>query len=403
MKPIQEQIKWPVNTAEQEEAARQYIEDVYGIEREYVLPYQWDSTFLPGDESLPTITEIAPDGYPWKVGVRQSGERIQPRKFYELDGKLYLVNANGNIVIHPTAICNAKCPTCSMLADDLGPDNQNGYYNGVSTIADLASKTGIHTVSITGGEPTLNPRRLLSTIDYLKQVKRDDETPVFDMIAMHTQGTGFFREAEGHGGYALASVLGATGLSHVSISRNAHEQGLNDSFMKMKHGLDDKQLAEGIKMLQDDGVNVRLSSMVVRGITDFEKYLPFARKMAVNKVIFRIIYPLRLTDLEADQAYESHRISLDETTEMLNAVDGTVYKSAYDGNVVSRRDFDYDGMNVEVEFDRNPPDEYRSIKTIIVDAKGKIKYSWADPTAIMRGTPSLAAPRNSLSLLLPHI
>src|SRR5262249_8970935 len=135
-------------------------------------------------------------------------------------------------------------------------------------------------VSVTGGEPSIDPR-LPAVLRVLKDHDARKRT-------MTTNGSGLLHLREGR---AVIDWITATGMRHLNISRAHPDQERNAHLMALKEGLTMEELHEVVKRARAGGTRVRLSCVLVRGAIDSRdgilRYLDFARRLGVDNVIFR--------------------------------------------------------------------------------------------------------------------
>lgn len=197
---------------------------------------------------------------------------------------------NANMSIHVTDKCNADCGFCiahlRYLNDGmiyLKPeiDVDEHYYQRLDDILKL-TKTLNPSVSITGGEPTVN--RKLPTI--LKILSGHDVRK----RTITTNGTGLFYKAGDNG--TVLDALSDYKLEHLNISRAHFNNKLNADIMVMKeHLMPEGKLEEIIKEAKRKGIKIRLSCALLRNgissIDDIMRYTEWGLKIGADNVIFR--------------------------------------------------------------------------------------------------------------------
>jgi GTP 3',8-cyclase len=135
-------------------------------------------------------------------------------------------------------------------------------------------------VSVTGGEPSIDPRlpAILCTLARHNARKR----------TMTTNGSGLLDVREGRD---VLDWLTLTGAQHLNISRAHPNQARNAQLMRLETGLSIAQLREVVQRARAGGVRVRLSCILVQGAVDsldgIHAYLDFANSLGVDNVIFR--------------------------------------------------------------------------------------------------------------------
>jgi MoaA/NifB/PqqE/SkfB family radical SAM enzyme len=135
-------------------------------------------------------------------------------------------------------------------------------------------------VSITGGEPSLDPR--LPTLLRLLAAHRARKRTVT------TNGSGLLQVREGR---RIIDWITAGGVQHLNLSRAHPDQERNAVLMQLPGGLTRTQLREVVAIARSGGTRVRLSCVLVRGAIDnkdgIRRYLEFAADLGVDNVIFR--------------------------------------------------------------------------------------------------------------------
>ncbi len=208
----------------------------------------------------------------------------------ELGGRRLRVYANANLSIYSGERCNGACPFCveelrpavrgRTLAEQrqVEPDDERYFSALAEVLRELAPLDP--SVSITGGEPSRDPRlpRLLRTLAKHDVRKR----------TITTNGSGLLDEREGR---PLVDWLGATGIRHLNLSRAHPDAERNGRIMGLPGGLGDRDLATVVARARASGVRVRLSCVLLdEGIRDLDgigAYLAFARALGVDNVVFR--------------------------------------------------------------------------------------------------------------------
>jgi len=208
----------------------------------------------------------------------------------ELWGKRVRAYANANLSIYSAQPCNARCPFC---VEELRPASRGTelaiqrkverddrvYFERLErTLAALRPLDP--TVSVTGGEPSIDPRlpAILSTLAANGARKR----------TVTTNGSGLLAVRDGR---QVIDWITAAGVRHLNISR-AHPDGdRNARLMRLQEGLSIDGLREVARRARAGGTRVRLSCVLVRGaIEDLDgvlAYLDFAASVGIDNVIFR--------------------------------------------------------------------------------------------------------------------
>ena len=214
----------------------------------------------------------------------------------DLWGSARTIYANANFSIYSRQACNAKCHFCveelrpasrgRELAMQRTVEQDDEVYFANLDASLQALKPLDPSVSITGGEPSKDPRlpRILATSRRREARK----------LTVTTNGSGLL---DRHDGKPLIDWITAAGARHLNISRAHPEHDANARLMVLKEGLSVGQLRDVIGAARDGGTRVRLSCVLIEGQIDsvprIVEYLRFARSVGADNVIFR---QLMLTD-----------------------------------------------------------------------------------------------------------
>lgn len=203
----------------------------------------------------------------------------------------WLVYDNANFSVHITDRCNADCQFCIAhlrYADEnmeyvkAKLDSTAVYLQGLEDALRLVK--GVNpSVSITGGEPTVN-RRFSGILDVIKKVGTHK-------LTCTTNGTGFKLRVPNSQDTVLDRILDS-GMAHLNLSRSHYLEAENNRIMRMpKYSPRDCEVKEYIKALRDRGIRVRLSCILLKeGIHSLDnmlRYLDWAESIGVDNVIFR--------------------------------------------------------------------------------------------------------------------
>lgn len=254
---------------------------------------------MPAELELPigmppsgTATPFRPDWREKRSHAFALNENSTARRSLRLSlwGHEVDVYANANLSIYSAQTCNARCPFC---VEELRPASRGGelvqqktfetnddrYFSNLERTLD-ALKPLNPSVSITGGEPSLDPRlpRILRTLEAHGARKR----------TLTTNGSGLLREIEGR---TVLDWIVSTGVQHLNISVAHPDPRRNARLMVLPEALSLEQLAEVTRHAREAGTRVRLSGVLTREsletLEDLEQYLAFAQSLGVDNVIFR--------------------------------------------------------------------------------------------------------------------
>lgn len=208
----------------------------------------------------------------------------------DLWGRPTRVYANANLSVYSGQACNARCGFC---VEELRPASRGGalapqkrvepddtaYFAALEETLRALRPLG-PTVSVTGGEASLDPRlpRILRTLAAAGGRKR----------TMTTNGSGLLERREGR---TVLEWATATGLRHLNVSRAHPDSVRNDRLMRFTAAPGPDALRHIAREAKAAGVRPRLSCVLLKGEVDSLEgvvaYLEFARSVGVDNVIFR--------------------------------------------------------------------------------------------------------------------
>jgi len=182
---------------------------------------------------------------------------------FSLAGTPVRVYANANLSIYSAQTCNAKCAFCveelrpasrgtELTRQKVVEQNDAVYFEKMArTLRDL--KPLNPSVSVTGGEPSKDPRlpTILKTLAEHGARKR----------TMTTNASGLLDVHEGH---TNLDWLIDTRVQHLNISRAHPECATNAKLMALPDGLSLENLRHVVARAKDGGINVRLSEGVLK-------------------------------------------------------------------------------------------------------------------------------------------
>jgi len=209
---------------------------------------------------------------------------------FELWGRPVTVYANANLSIYSAQPCNARCAFC---VEELRPASRGialdaqktveagdaRYFEALGTVLEALRPLN-PSVSVTGGEPSQDPRlpRILRTLQSHAARKR----------TVTTNGSGLLDVREGR---PLVDWTTATGVAHLNISRAHWDDRINAKLMRYRASPDAAALREIATRARQGGTRVRLSCVLVAnavdGMDEMFAYLDFAARVGVDNVIFR--------------------------------------------------------------------------------------------------------------------
>ncbi|WP_437327113.1 radical SAM protein [Sorangium sp. So ce381] len=231
---------------------------------------------------------------------------------FDLWGRPVEVYRNANFSIYSRQPCNAKCHFCveelrpasrgrSLSVQKTVEDDDGRYFDAM--VASLEALRPLDpTISVTGGEPSHDPR--LPRILALGQAHRGRKR------TLTTNGSGLLQQREGK---RVIDWIVDTGIQHLNISRAHPDHDRNARLMVMKDGLRADELRTVVAAATAGGTRVRLSCVLLDGQIDAVEpivhYLRFARSLGVDNVIFR-----QLMKTDPTAVVENHVVKYSDRT-----------------------------------------------------------------------------------------
>ncbi|KYF79508.1 molybdenum cofactor biosynthesis protein A [Sorangium cellulosum] len=255
------------------------------------------------------------------TGNSTAGETVR----FDLWGRPVEVYRNANFSIYSRQPCNAKCHFCveelrpasrgrSLSVQKTVEEDDGRYLDAMAESLD-ALRPLDPTVSITGGEPSHDPR--LPRILALGQARRGRKR------TLTTNGSGLLQQREGK---RVIDWIVDTGVQHLNISRAHPDHDRNARLMVMKDGLTVDELRGVVAAAAAGGTRVRLSCVLLQGQTDsvdhLVAYLRFARSLGVDNVIFRQLMktdPTAVVENHVVKYSDRARVQLEPLLDALSA------------------------------------------------------------------------------------
>lgn len=217
----------------------------------------------------------------------------------------WLVYHNANLSIHVTDKCNADCGFCiahlRYLNEGLAyakPEirDKDRYYERLDSVLGLLKELN-PSVSITGGEPTVNKKlpKILKILSSHNVRKR----------TITTNGTGlFYKDGDGK---TILECLSDYKLEHLNISRAHFDSDKNGEIMVMK-GAPNGMIREVIQEAKVKGIQTRLSCALLKnGISSFRdimKYIDWGMEIGADNIIFRQLMQFDEKEVKAGRISE---------------------------------------------------------------------------------------------------
>ncbi len=227
-------------------------------------------------------------------------------------GLAYHVYGNLNCSIYSAAACNGNCPFCvekvrpasrgSSLAAVKRCIDDKAYFSALDKALRLVRPLD-PSISITGGEPSIDPRlpRIISLV----------QTHGFRKRTITTNGSGLLRNG-------LVPALVAGGFKHLNISRAHVDEARNQAIMQFDTPFTNPDLRRVVELTRGTGLRPRLSCVLLRGEIDnldaIVSYLDWAASIGVDNVVFRQLMafdPARCAGDPVIAFSENHRVMLD--------------------------------------------------------------------------------------------
>jgi pyruvate-formate lyase-activating enzyme len=209
---------------------------------------------------------------------------------FDLWGRPVRAYANANLSVYSARACNMRCPFCVEqlrpaargldLADQRTVEADDRRYFDALAETLRALRPLDPSVSVTGGEPTKDPRlpRILRMLRDAGARKR----------TLTTNGSGLFDRAEGR--EVLDWILDA-GVRHLNLSRAHPDPARNREIMAPPEDAPVERIPEIARRAKAAGCRLRLSCVLLRGAVDslegMHRYLDFAAATGVDNVVFR--------------------------------------------------------------------------------------------------------------------
>ena len=201
------------------------------------------------------------------------------------------VYANANLSVYSAQTCNARCAFCveelrpasrgtALGAQKTVEADDGRYFEALERVLDVVQPALRPSVSVTGGEPSKDPRlpRTLRVLAARGARKR----------TLTTNGSGLLDVREGK---RVIDWIAETRVAHLNVSRAHVDQDRNARLMRYADGPTADDMRAIVRAARDAGTRVRLSCVLVEGavatLADAVAYLAFARSLGVDNVVFR--------------------------------------------------------------------------------------------------------------------
>ncbi len=213
------------------------------------------------------------------LATEQHNLEIEQTEKISLFGKTYYISVPCNLNIVITEACPSKCFFCiaHQSFKDYKPINSDNFIEGLKEILKVLPPQ-LFEITITGGEPTLYPTRLIETMQLCHKYG-------FKCRTFSTTGYGFDEDNN-----ILKKMIDYKFVHNINISRMSISQEANNSIFGIAPNTNEK-IERWAKFFKLNEAEMRLSCNLIRGMVDsmdkiFE-YVCFYKKLGVDSVLFR--------------------------------------------------------------------------------------------------------------------
>ncbi|MHA1683638.1 MAG: radical SAM protein [Promethearchaeota archaeon] len=244
-------------------------------------------------------------------------------------GRSYMVYGNLNFSIYSAETCNANCPFCveklrplsrgvTLESQKKGIEDER-YFKSMRRAFEIVRPLN-PSISITGGEPSIDPRLpgIIELIDEFNFRKR----------TITTNGSGLV-----DGDYI--DLLAAGGFSHVNVSRAHHDEFQNASLMGLHETFSNRDLEGVVERVNRSRMRPRLSCVLLKdGIRDLQSVIDYlewsATTMNVDNVVFRQVMKFDRKDFKDHDVTRycmSELVDIHSILKQVQGNDGTHHES----------------------------------------------------------------------------
>jgi molybdenum cofactor biosynthesis enzyme MoaA len=251
-------------------------------------------------------------GYKEHIIERQ---QLSPVRLGDID---YFLYKKANLSINVTHACNALCGFC---VDALRKKVDSEVHTNVESDSTLHRKSESQiyldhleeqlkaikdtdvSVSVTGGEPTLDSARLGGILKLLKKYN-------IKKRVVTTNGSLLLSPSKRKTNERVVDVIVESGIEHLNISRAHFDENENSAIMNMPK-FTNVDLKKVVAIANKTGIRVRLSvALLKEGIYDVDgikKYLDWAKSIGVDNVTFRQLMDFDINSMEPNWVTEFYR------------------------------------------------------------------------------------------------
>lgn len=230
-----------------------------------------------------------------------------------------------NLNVFITNTCQNACDFCINKGQtDQFRMGDNTYYEDLEKGLEKLSGVKLE-ATITGGEPTLLPRRLVETVRILVKHGVHERT-------VSTTGIGLLEKYEGK---TVFQHLIENGYTHnISISRMAEDEWENDRIMmgdkysSRQRNLGNDDLRRLATIAKANGVQLRTSTNLLSGFVDTYKkmlhFVDFQYKNGIESCLFRELEG-KMQKMRAPIAWIADAVRMNREFEYIRTVNGMFY------------------------------------------------------------------------------
>jgi len=211
--------------------------------------------------------------------------------------------------------CINKMPSCEVSDEE--------YIDSLRACLKVLNGAfpGYFEATITGGEPTLFPKRLVEVMKLCNRYGLKVRT-------FSTTGVGFFKEYEGKP--LCMHLIEQSFVHNINISRMSVDEEQNRGFFGNKNNLENRDIEKLASFFKMNDAEMRISCNILKGgVDNFEKMLSFVdfyQALGVDTVMFReLVYPQRIS-LKSMLNFDDRFVYVETLKGMYYDVDVYIYK-----------------------------------------------------------------------------
>ncbi len=311
------------------------------------------------------------------------------------------VYGNVNLSIFLTEKCNARCDFCvaELRYDDSGKayikpsiKDDEEYFDRLEEVL-IRLKPLNHSVSITGGEPTLSPR-LYRVCQLLKKHNIRKRT-------ITTNGSCLLNVNCSNGWQTNLETLIECGFKHLNISKAHYDDSINHKLMRYP-GNEIRSSGEYIKFITNianpAGLRVRLSCVLLNEgigtVPEMKKYMNWAEGLGVDNVVFRELMRYDNEHIIKGRIFnfcERNRVTLQSIWEQIDADPEFVLENQVLGYYYYVEVYRYHGIDMvsesadlkQINIEKSKPSDKPIVYEMVFHPNGCLNGSWKEDEDIL--------------------